>query len=48
MNKKCNAAALNVIKSVNWKPAKKDGEPITAEVDVPIEFKPELTPKLEP
>ena len=41
MNKKCNAAALNAIKSVKWKPATKDNKPITADVDVPIEFKKE-------
>jgi len=48
MNKKCNAAALNAIKSVKWIAAKKDGKPTTAEIDVPIEFKPELTPDLVP
>ena len=48
MNKKCNAAALDAIKSVKWIAAKKEGKPITAEVDVPIEFKRELTPELEP
>ena len=41
MNKKCNSAALDAIKSVKWKPAEKDGKPITATVDVPIEFKQE-------
>ncbi|MBL7095388.1 TonB family protein, partial [candidate division KSB1 bacterium] len=44
MNKKCNAAALAAIKSVKWLPAKKEGEPITADVDVPIEFKAALMP----
>ncbi len=44
MNKKCNAAALDAIMSVKWLPAKKEGKPITAEVDVPIKFKAELAP----
>ena len=39
MNKECNAAALNVIKGVKWKPAKKEGKPVKVWYDVPVVFK---------
>ncbi len=40
MNKECNTAALEAIKSAKWEPGVKDGKPITASIDVSLEFQP--------
>jgi TonB family protein len=40
MNKECNAAALEAVRSVKWESGTKDGKPVTASIDVPIEFQP--------
>jgi len=35
----CDEAAIEAIKSVDWKPAQKDGTPVSVEITVPFQFK---------
>jgi TonB family protein len=37
-NSGCNEAAIQAIKSVEWKPALQKDKPITVWVSVPVEF----------
>jgi len=35
----CDESAVNAIRSVQWKPAQKDGKPVAVSVHIPVDFK---------
>jgi len=35
----CDEAAMNAIRSVEWKPARKDGKPVAVSIYIPVDFK---------
>ena len=38
LNRECDEAALNALKSVKWEPAKKDGKPVAVWIGLPVVF----------
>lgn len=45
VSKDCDKAAIDAIKKTKWLPAENDGETVSAEVTIPIQFKLDNKPK---